>query len=119
MCPYVPAPLAIHGKRGSARERLRAPVLRFGDVFELDTLATAQAGTCLCSPLQKTRIVFKLVIEPIVFGGEAREDPRWSTVPRNDDLFFLRHAEVFGQIILEFSQRHFFHHLHRIFSPSR
>ena len=85
------------------------------DVFEFDSFAAAQAGPRLLNPLEETRIVLDLVIEPIILRGEAHQHAGRPAVPRNDNFFLLRHPEVLRQIILYFRQRRFLQRFHRAF----
>mgnify|MGYP001490959383 CR=1 FL=1 len=72
---------------GWAESRLS---VRFEEVLEATPSPGSQGLPGSGNPGKKLRMMLQAVIEPILFGLEADEDPGRPAVPGNEDLFSLR-----------------------------
>jgi hypothetical protein len=64
------------------------------NVFKLDPFAVSQALPRLFDPLEETRIILELIVEPIFIRGESDQNSRGFAVPRYDQLNFFRKAQI-------------------------
>jgi hypothetical protein len=69
------------------------------EVFDPHSLAILELLSSKSNLLQEPWIVLKAIIEPIVFGREALQDPRRSAMTGDDYLFALGNPEVFGKVV--------------------
>jgi hypothetical protein len=63
-------------------------------------VARAKAFSSSLYALEKTRVVFKTVIEPVIVGFKSYQDAGRPSVPRDDDFLSLRLSEKARQIVL-------------------
>ncbi len=73
--------LAIDGELapGHVLRISRSP--RIAQFFDSDPLAASQAGASLRSPLKKSRVMLKSIIEPVVHRPETDQDPCGLSMP--------------------------------------
>src|SRR5260221_12737907 len=62
-------------------------------IFKLHALAAPQAVPRLFDSLQEPWVMLELKVEPIIVGRKSDQDAGGLSVPRNYDLFCLRHAK--------------------------
>ena len=70
-----------------------------GDILQLDSKSTLKSRARFSDLPEKLWMVFKPVIEPIIFRFEADQDSCCPPMPGNDDLFAGRQPQVFRQIV--------------------
>ena len=70
------------------------------EILEPDTLAATQALASRLNAPTEPGVVLQAILKPLVLGIEAYEDAGSLTVPRNDDVFLLRQAEIPGEVVL-------------------
>ena len=65
-----------------------------------------QALPRLRYPLEEARIMFQLVVEPIIFRGKPHEDARGFSVSGDDDVLRRGQPQKAREIILHLRERH-------------
>jgi hypothetical protein len=73
----------------------------FWNVLETNASALSKASSCLLDSMKESRVIFQLVIEPVVFVLEPDQHRRRLSVPRNDNAVLLSEAEVLRELILD------------------
>src|ERR1700682_2028286 len=85
------------------------------NTIESYSFAIPQALAGSFDSLQEPRVILQLVVEPVFIGGKTDKDARGLAVARNDQSIFLRDAQIFREIVLNFGQGHLFHRFHHTF----
>jgi len=72
------------------------------DILDPDAATFSQALSRLLDAAQEARIVFELIVEPIVLGCEAYQHPGRLSVAGDDNLFVLGFTQKPGEIVPHF-----------------
>src|SRR5271157_2586631 len=76
-------------------------------VFQAHAAAGTDAFARLLDTLQKARIVFKPIFEPVILRLKPDQNPGGLAVARDNDLALRRFAQQMRQVVLDFRQRDF------------
>jgi hypothetical protein len=72
------------------------------DILDPDAAPLAQALPRLFDAAQKARIIFELIIEPIILGREADQQSGRFPVAGDDDLLSFGFAQKPREVVLDF-----------------
>ena len=70
---------------------------------------TAQALARTLDAAQKPRVIFELIVEPVILGREPDQQSGRFSLAGNDDLLTLGFAQKPGEIVLDFGYRNLPH----------
>src|SRR5215208_6737842 len=82
--------------------------LRLG-VFQANATAGAQALARTLDPCEKTWVVFKTVVEPVLLRCEPDQDAGRAAVTRDQDLFVGRFPQMARQVVVQLREWNFLH----------
>jgi hypothetical protein len=72
------------------------------DILDPDTVPLAQAIARLFDAAQKARVVFDLIVQPVILRREADQQSGWFSVAGNYDLLALGFAQKPREVVLDF-----------------
>src|SRR5215204_3811934 len=82
---------------------------RIPKVFEPQPSPISEVLARRLDVLEEPRIVLQLVVRPVLLRSEADEDSGRLPFMGNDDLLFLRQAQVFREMPFDLSQCYLLH----------
>ncbi len=78
-------------------------------VLQLDAATRPDTGARLLDALQKSRVILKPIVKPVVFRFEPDQHPGWLAVARDDNLLRLCLSQEAREIVFDRGERDFLH----------